>query len=72
MSSIDHDKKMLHDSLSLIAHEDTFKLLLDLGAELYHRRELCRGAFEAKMEYSELALAQLKYQNDRIMKLLGL
>lgn len=72
MSAIDHDNKKLHDSIGLIANEDTFILMLDLGRELYNRREMCRGILESRMEYNELALAQLKYQNDRISKLLGL
>lgn len=71
-NAIDHDKKKLHDSIGLIANEDTLRLMLDLGRELFNRREMCRGIYEARMEYNELALAQLKHQNERIAKLLGL
>lgn len=70
-NAADHGKKKLHDSIGLIANEDTLRLLLELGKELFHRREMCRAAFEANVS-NDLVLAQLKYQNDRIIKLLGI
>lgn len=70
-TALDHEKKRLHDSVVIIASEDNFKLICELMGELYHRKELCQAGRITNVD-KELLVAQLKYHNERIKKLLML
>lgn len=70
-STIDHEKKRLHDSISIIANQDNYTLLFGLMRELHQRQQLCQTVVTGNVD-KELLVEQLKYHNERIKKLLML